>query len=86
MIVDTVRPRGWSPTGTHTGGCHSRALAEVIWRPCSACWGQGRILEQRPGDMTYAHTCATCLGVGTVPASERTWQVLTGDDTEGIWP
>lgn len=96
MIVGEVRPIaiGWRPEGTHTGGCDSfvappvaapKPRQEMIWRPCSMCWGQGRILEERPGDMTYAHICGTCLGLGTVPASERKWQVLAGDDSEGVW-
>ncbi len=65
MIVDIIRPRGWSPAGTHTGGCHERQH-EATWRDCPTCWAAGRIYEQRPGNIWYAETCPTCLGVGQV--------------------
>ena len=36
----------------------------AVWSPCSTCWGQRRIYEDRNGEGLVPVTCPTCLGLG----------------------
>jgi len=36
----------------------------AAWSPCSTCWGQRRIYEDRNGEGLVPLTCPTCLGLG----------------------
>jgi hypothetical protein len=36
----------------------------AVWSPCSTCWGQRRIYEDRNGEGLVPLTCPTCLGLG----------------------
>ncbi len=38
-----------------------------IWVPCSLCWGQRRIFEDRNGEGLVPCTCPACLGLGERP-------------------
>jgi hypothetical protein len=59
-----VRPKGWTPERTHSGGCEAQA-----WRDCPTCWRQGRIYEAA-GDGWIVEVCPTCIGVGSIKAKE----------------
>lgn len=64
MTVDVVRPRGWTPVGTHTGGLLPLAAAPL--RPsCSYCWGAGKVHEMANGRMQWPPVpCEECFGTG----------------------
>jgi hypothetical protein len=59
-----VRPKGWSPAGTHSGGCE-----KTVWTDCPMCWRGGRIYEQLE-DGWLMYVCPTCIGVGQIKRRE----------------
>lgn len=65
MGVLLVKPKGWSPAGTHSGGCERTA-----WRDCPTCWRQGRIYRHSGGGWER-EVCPTCLGVGQIGVVQR---------------
>ena len=50
-----------------SSGIASRAVLELVWTPCSVCWGQRRIfIEAAEGEGYVPISCSLCLGVGDV--------------------
>jgi hypothetical protein len=40
---------------------------QLVWTPCSCCWGQRRIfVEAADGEGYVPEVCAACLGMGEV--------------------
>ena len=64
MTVDVPRETGWRSRYTATRAAAEARLryeeGEPAWRPCSCCWGQRRIYDERMVPMQ----CPVCLGIG----------------------